>query len=100
MGWMLLPAKAGTCHFCATAHGQDEPHNYWSLFYQTRFTLAYGRGATHADAVAHLPDRLRDVYREVLSEAGQEWSEPGPGSKTVREPYAESTGDNIRRQEV
>lgn len=94
MGMMLMPAKAGTCHFCATAHGPDDPHNWWSLFYHTRFQMSYGRGATHADAVAHLAEERRELYRQALAERGIEWSEPD--GEPVCEKYVESEGTTIR----
>jgi hypothetical protein len=95
---MLLPAAPGSCHFCATVHGPDGPHNYWSLFYQMRFQIAYGRAPTHADAVAHLSVDRRERYRQVLEELRQTWNEPE--GELVREPYAESTGENPRTKEV
>ena len=94
MGMTLLPADAGSCHFCATEHGPDDPHNYWSLFYQTRFKMSHGRDATHADAVAHLPEQSRQIYREVLAEHRIEWNEPDGGP--VVEPYVESNGLTTR----
>lgn len=84
----LMPAKKGTCCMCATAHEEHHPHNYWSLFYQMRFRMKYGRDATHADAVEHLPVEGQEIYRHLLAKHGQTWSEPN--GDPVAEPYAES----------
>ncbi len=87
---MLLPAAPGTCVHCATDHGENDPHNYWSLFYGMRFKAKWSRDHTHADCVAHLPEAARLAYRNVLRERGIEWTEPG--DDPIREPYAASEG--------
>ena len=94
MGMMLMPAAKGTCHFCATTHGPDDPHNWWSIFYQMRFQMSYGRRPSHADAVAHLPEERRELYRLALADRGIEWTEPD--GEPVREKYVESDGTTIR----
>ena len=86
----ILPAAPGTCAFCATAHDEQHPHNWWSVFYAMRFRLKWGRDATHADAVAHLPKPIRDAYRRVLAERGHRWTEPPADCGPVAEPYKES----------
>ena len=88
----VMPAAPGTCAFCATEHNEFQPHNWWSVFYQVRFKLKWGRAATHADAVAHLTWSARDLYRCRLQERGIAWTEPPAGCGPVAEPYAESTG--------
>lgn len=98
---------------CATEHGENQPHNYWSLFYGMRFKLRYGRDATHADAIAHLSaeyrtrahppgkvknmdalradfDRLRREYKQFLAQHGRQWNEPE--GEPIAEPYAMSEG--------
>lgn len=88
----ILPAASGTCCMCATAHGEYEPHNYWSLFYGMRFKLEYGRDVTHADAIAHLSggSSVRYCYKDVLAVAGRPWTEPPEGVEPIAEHYAES----------
>lgn len=86
----MLPAAPGTCCMCATKHGEHDPHNYWSTFYQTRFKLKYGRDATQADATAHLDlDRLR-AYVKALCERGIDVTVPPVDQRAIAEPYAES----------
>ena len=87
---MMLPAAPGTCCMCAMAHGEHDPHNYWSVFYGVRFKLKHGRDATHADVVAHLSEEIQQLYREALAEAGRPWREPPEGVEPIAEPYAES----------
>ena len=85
---MMLPATPGTCVMCATAHDENAPHNYWSLFYGMRFKLAYGRDATHADCCAHMPEDRRPLYQKAVEEVGRKWTEPE--GEAIAEPYAES----------
>lgn len=89
-GMRLLPAKPGTCVQCATEHGVHDPHNWWSLFYQMRFQLKWGRWPTHADCVGHLPKPRQRLYQAALAEIGREWSEPA--DTPACEPYARSEG--------
>ncbi|HRR29660.1 MAG TPA: hypothetical protein P5270_09915 [Victivallales bacterium] len=49
---MMLPAKEGTCEWCATAHDPDQPHNAQSLFFQYRFYNEYGKWPTWTDAMS------------------------------------------------
>ena len=87
-GLTLMPAKRGTCAFCATEHGELDPHNFQSLFYGVRFVAKYGRDPTHADCVAHLPEARRTAYRAVLPRFDVEWTEPD--GEAISEPYAVS----------
>lgn len=89
-GMMMLPAKAGTCVHCATAHGEHDPHNFQSMFYGMRFLGTFGRDVTHADCVAHLSEARRGFYRKALTELGIKWTEPD--GDPISEPYAESAG--------
>ncbi len=89
-GLNLLPAKAGTCVHCATFHGVNDPHNYFSVFYGMRFLMTHSRDATHADCVAHLSDAIKAVYRAVIERRGLPWTEP-PG-EPVAEPYEKQSG--------
>lgn len=81
----LLPAKPGSCAMCATEHGEHDPHNFWSLFYQMRFRMKYGRDATHADCVAHLAADRQGAYQEAVEHFRKEWSSH---DSPVAEPYA------------
>ena len=87
----ILPAPRGTCIQCATAHGEHDPHNWWSLYYHVRFRMKWNRAASHADCVGHLPESRRRLYRQALEKQGHEWSEPAEG-EPASEPYAESEG--------
>lgn len=66
----LMPARAGTCETCATAHEPHLPHNAQSLFYQTRFNIEHKRAATWLDAMAHCSDEMQALWREKLIELG------------------------------
>lgn len=81
----LLPAAPGTCPQCAVKHPPELPHNNQSLFYQVRFNLAHGRGATWADAIAHCDDRMKAFWTEELKK-GNHWTEPPAGTPTISEP--------------
>ncbi len=94
----ILPATPGSCAVCATDHDEDMPHNYWSLFYQVRFTLRHDRCATHADTVAHLSAKARRIARgamnDILASHGVQWTEPD--GDAIAEPYAISEGNAWR----
>lgn len=85
-GMFLMPSAPDTCPLCATAHGPTAPHNYWSIYYQVRFRVQHGRDATHADAVAHLPESVRQHYRMVLADFDCRWNEPPKGQEPIAEP--------------
>lgn len=89
-GMMLLPAKAGTCAYCATAHGKNDPHNFQSVFYGMRFRGTFGRDVTHADCVAHLPKATQELYRTAMKTFDLTWTEPE--GDAISEPYVESPG--------
>jgi hypothetical protein len=86
----LLPAAPGKCSVCAVDHEEHQAHDFWSIFYQVHFKMRHGRDPTHADTVAHLPDEMRALWRElaepVLAEHGQSWTEPE--GEPIAEPYA------------
>lgn len=83
----LLLAAPGTCVHCATEHGEYDPHNWWSIFYQMRFKMTWGRDVTHADCVAHLSKATQAAYRQALRDKAPniEWTET---EEPIREPYA------------
>ena len=93
----MMPAKPGTCAFCATKHDENLPHNLQSLFYGTRFKLKYGRDPTWADACAHLTDDQREQWKAAMRKIGVEWTEPQE-SEPISEPYAES--DPFRKDDL
>jgi hypothetical protein len=96
----MLPARAGTCAHCASVHTPDFPHNYWSLFYQMRFRMQYGRDATHADATAHCDPDMISRYRIALSSvANLAWNSP-PDCEPIAEPYVLSDGLQIIQQPI
>lgn len=66
----LLPPQAGKCYQCAVDHEADQPHNRGSLYYQSRFVMAYGRAPGWSDAVAHCPDAVRERWADELKKAG------------------------------
>ncbi len=70
----LLPAAPGTCQFCAVDHPPDAPHNAQSLYYQTRFQMEHGRGATWLDAVAHCEADIKQHWKDELQKLGH-WTE-------------------------
>jgi hypothetical protein len=96
-GMMMLPAKAGTCAYCATAHGENDPHNFQSVFYGMRFLGTFDRDVTHADCVAHLPEARRGLYRKALEEFGLTWTEPE--GEPISEPYVESPGLRSQKEQ-
>lgn len=64
----LLPAKPGTCEWCATSHKPEMPHNAQSLFYQYRFYNEKGRWPTWIDAMEHCSLEMCEHWtRELLS---------------------------------
>jgi len=86
----LMPAKPGTCQFCATAHDPNMAHNFQSLHYQMRFRMVHGVDATNEDAIAHLSyeakAQWRAAYERVTKKHGLDrpWTMP-----TDRDPIAE-----------
>ena len=80
---MLLPAKKGHCQVCAVQHPPEAPHNAQSLFYGMRFKGKYGRDVTWADAVAHCPDEVQNVWEAELRKR-KAWTEtPSPISEPI-----------------
>lgn len=69
---MLLPPPADVCQECARDHDPDMPHDKQSLYYQMKFQLEHGRGATWADAMAHCSDEIKALWTEELQKLGVE----------------------------
>jgi hypothetical protein len=70
-GFMLLPAKKGTCPSCAVDHKPEEPHDATSLYYAFWFQSHHGRASTWKDAVAHCEPDVRRAWEETLQEMGR-----------------------------
>lgn len=68
--WMLLPARAGTCAWCATEHEPELPHNRFSIYWGIKFKLAHGRDPTPDDAMAHCSAEVRAAWLEAEARAG------------------------------
>lgn len=69
-GMFLMPAAPGTCPICATKHDPEMPHNQQSLYYQMRFQIEHGRGATWKDAMEHCTEEVKNLWIEALKEHG------------------------------
>ena len=70
VGFHIMPAPAGTCSECATAHEPHYPHNAQSLHYQYTFYARHGRWPDWRDAMAHCPEKVRKLWTESLIELG------------------------------
>ncbi len=88
-GFMIMPAKPGTCAMCARGHPPEQPHDLHSIFYGVRFKMKYERDPTWADASAHCTPEIRDQRKEGLRSCGYEWTSP-TDREPIREPYAMS----------
>ncbi|GHU65020.1 hypothetical protein FACS189447_03210 [Spirochaetia bacterium] len=60
----------GTCPECAVSHNPVYPHNKDSLAYQYKFYDKNGRWPTWADAMAHCPEDVKQVWIRELSARG------------------------------
>lgn len=89
-GMMMLPAKDGTCEFCAVAHEPDQPHNKDSLFYQMRFHGEHGRWPVWADAFAHCAEPIKAAWEAALRRRGA-WKDPEPPKAPPKEPPKHET---------
>ncbi|MDR1572387.1 MAG: hypothetical protein LBS32_07670 [Clostridiales Family XIII bacterium] len=69
---LLDKTPSGTCLMCATAHDPEMPHNQQSRVYQYMFYGQYGRWPTWADAMAHCPQEIKDLWCATLAECGIE----------------------------
>ncbi len=59
---MMLPAKAGTCEWCAVEHQAQLPHDATSMFYQYRFYNEHGRWPDWRDAMSHCSDDMKKLW--------------------------------------
>lgn len=70
-GMELLGATPpGTCSECAVEHAPEQPHNQQSITYQYTFYDQHGRWPTWADAMAHCPEEVKDVWISELRRRG------------------------------
>ena len=69
---MLLPPRPDVCQECAVDHPPEMPHNKQSLYYQTKFHMEHGRGATWADAMAHCTEEVKATWTDALKLHGVE----------------------------
>lgn len=67
---MMMPAKEGTCEWCAVEHLPEMPHNAQSMFYQYRFYNEHGRWPNWKDAMSHCDDKMRSTWTEHLEAMG------------------------------
>lgn len=63
---MMLPAKAGTCEWCAVDHTPEQPHDATSMFYQYRFFNEHDRWPNWIDAMAHCSEETKLQWRSHL----------------------------------
>lgn len=75
-GFMMLPAKAGTCPDCATEHAPELPHNKQSLYYQMWFENEHGVGASWIDAMAHCTPEMQEQWKHHLTKLKQDLGTP------------------------
>ena len=66
---MMLPAKEGTCEWCAVEHKSNLPHDATSMFYQYRFYNENGRWPDWRDALAHCLDKMKEFWKSELKKA-------------------------------
>lgn len=69
---MLLPPSPDVCQECARDHAPELPHDAQSLYYQVKFKMQHGRGATWADAMAHCSDEIKALWTAELEKLGVE----------------------------
>ena len=67
---LLGKTLEGTCPECAVEHDPEQPHNRDSLTYQYKFYDQHGRWPTWADAMAHCPEEVKEVWTQALRERG------------------------------
>lgn len=66
----LLPPSPDKCQECAVAHNAEDPHNPQSMYYQVKFQIQHGRGATWNDALAHCTPERQGLWWENLKTFG------------------------------
>lgn len=69
---LLGRTPEGTCPECAAKHEPDMPHNKDSLTYQYYFYDHYGRWPAWADAMAHCPEKVKEIWIKELRKLGVE----------------------------
>lgn len=69
---ILLPPRSDVCQECARDHDPRLPHDKQSLYYQVKFKMEHGRGATWTDAMAHCSDEIKTAWTDGLKKFGFE----------------------------
>ena len=69
---ILLPPRSDVCQECARDHDPRLPHDKQSLYYQVKFKMEHGRGATWADAMGHCSDEIKAAWTDGLKKFGIE----------------------------
>ena len=70
--FMLLPPRPDVCQECARDHDPRLPHDKQRLYYQVKFKMEHGRGATWADAMRHCSDEIKTAWTDGLKKRGIE----------------------------
>jgi hypothetical protein len=65
---IILPPAPGLCQECAVKHEPDMPHDFWSLYYQTKFSLENRRAPTWEDAMAHCSEETKKTWKKALAD--------------------------------
>lgn len=68
--FMLLPPRPDVCQECARDHDPRLPHDKQSLYYQVKFKMKHGRGATWTDAMAHCTNEIKAAWTDGLKKFG------------------------------
>lgn len=58
----IIPPTPGCCLTCYGHHGEREPHNRDSLWYQITFFAEHARYPSWRDAAAHCPEDVRERF--------------------------------------
>lgn len=66
----LLKPHPDVCQVCAADHGEQEPHNPESLYWQVARRSEGLPPATWEDAMAHCSMEVQNVWKEALAEYG------------------------------
>ena len=70
--FMLLPPRPDVCQECAGDHDPRLHHDKQSLYYQVKFKIEHGRGATWTDAMSHCTNEKKAAWTDGLKKFGIE----------------------------
>jgi hypothetical protein len=59
---VMLPPAPHLCQICAVDHPEEQPHNAQSFYYQYWFAMNNHRSPTWADAMAHCPEEVKELW--------------------------------------